>query len=165
MSNNNNERDQQARRVLREARRLLEQQPEPYTPPASFRERMNRRVRMIDEDVEELGPFEPAPARLDTRQQPQPEPDWAPWETWLESRLNAAVAIEREKIYEVLAEVVAGERDRAAEAWRDQVRGLRADLDKTAQLLDQLGKVIEYERSERAKVVVDLPALPRSGMN
>ena len=150
----NNERD--ARRALAEARRLLEERPELYVPT-------------FGDDIDEPEPeFEPAPARrqrLDTRPQPQPEPDWAPWETWLETRLNAALAIQREELFEILAQLVAGEREAAAEAWRDQVRGLRADLDKTAQLLEQLGKVIEYERSERAKVVMDLPALPRREMN
>ena len=149
---NNKERD--ARRIRAEARALLEERPAVYVPS-----------RMIGDELDEPEPFEPAPARrprLDTRQ-PQPEPDWSAWETWLETRLNAALAIQREEIAEIIAEVIAGEREAAAEAWRDQVRGLRADLDKTAQLLEQLGKIIDFEGAERAKVVMDLPQLPRRG--
>ena len=60
----------------------------------------------VADDPEAPEPFVPAPARrqrFDTRQQPEPGPDWSQWEIWLETRLNAALAIQREEICEVMA--------------------------------------------------------------
>jgi hypothetical protein len=143
----NKERDQQARRILREAHSLLRKPVEPYTPPA----------RMLYDELDEPEPFQPEPVRrqrLDTA--PPSEPDWSGWEQWLETRLNAALAIQREEIAEIIAHVIADERERAGAAWRDQVAGLRADLTRTEQLLEQLRRLVEIERHK----VIDLPALP-----
>ena len=76
--------------------------------------------------------------------------------------IAAALEVERERTAEVvaqaLAEVVADEREAAAQTWRDQVRGLRADLARTEAVLEQLRRLVEIERHK----VLDLPALPLS---
>jgi hypothetical protein len=143
MSNNNNNEDRA--RIIREARATLDRKPAPYqyvAPP-----------RMLGDDIEE--PFEPAPAFEQRQAQTQADP-WAGWEAWLETRLNAALAFQWQELVEIVAHVIANERERAAEAMHEQVRGMRDDLTRAEAALEQLRKLVEIERHK----VLDLPALP-----
>ena len=53
------------------------------------------------------------------------------------------------------------EREVSAQA----LRGLREDLGRAEAIVERLAKVIEHEQAERAKVVMDLPALPARRVN
>lgn len=150
------DKERDARRVLEEARSLLEHKPEAYVA----------RPRLLgDEDPLEPEPepeeLEP-PRRLDTEPRSAPADPWANWERWVSVRIAAALEVERERTAEVVAlalgETVADERQAAAQTWRDQVRGLRADLARTEAVLEQLRRLVEIERHK----VLDLPALPLS---
>jgi hypothetical protein len=159
--------DKERDRILREARATLARPVEPYTPPARM---LGDHDPLELEPLDELEPkYTPEPERRQA--QPPPAPPaadpWADWERWLETRLNAALAIQRQELVEIVAQVVADareviahvvadERERAAEAMREQVRGLRDDLSRAEQVLEQLRKLVEIERSR----TIDLPALP-----
>jgi hypothetical protein len=161
----NEDRDQRARRALAEARALIDRKIEPYVPP-------RRALLGIYYGAPIAEPIEPEAEPTAFERQPQADP-WAGWNQWLETKLNAALAIERQELIEIvaqviadereaLAHVVADERERAAEAWRAQVDGLRADLTRCEAVLEQLRKLVEFERAR----TIDLPALPaRRDMN
>ena len=157
--------DEERRQVLREARATLAIPMDLYVPP--------RRAVMLDEfEQPELEPRytpEPEPRQAQPPPAPPAADPWAGWNQWLETRLNAALAIQRQELVEIVAQVVADERETiahvvadereaAANAWRDQVRGLRADLAKTEAVLEQLRRLVEIERAR----TIDLPALPLS---
>jgi hypothetical protein len=160
MVSNNEERDERARRALDEARSLIEKRPERYVYKAPPR-------ALYLDDEPEPAPFEPEPddaserRGLDTAPRSAADP-WAPWEAWvtarIETHLNAALAIEREELKEIIAHVIATERERAGAAWRDQVAGLRADLTRTEAVREQLRRLVEIERAR----TIDIPALPLS---
>jgi hypothetical protein len=73
------------------------------------------------------------PRRLTSRQSQRacdpPEPDWTPWEKWLETRLaaerktilRAVVKIVGQSLGETISESLAAERD----AWESKLRALR----------------------------------------
>jgi hypothetical protein len=152
VSNNNKD-------ILREARELLENPP----PRHIFRR------AYLDGPARGPDPWapEPEPPGLDDlapeRRQAQPQPaTWGPWEAWIAARIESALVEERERTAEVMAEAlgltIARERKAAAEAMREQVRGLRDDLSRAEAALQQLHRLVEIERHK----VLDIPALPLS---
>jgi hypothetical protein len=137
--------DADRRRILREARELLERRPE-YEPPP---EPVRRRV------------YDPGPAELPTppRRLDTPPPDF---EAWLQERLAAERQVMLRAIVRIvgrsLGESVAAERA----AWEGKLRELRLECAKLSSTLDSLHDVISAERSK----VLELPALPRrAGLN
>jgi hypothetical protein len=136
MSNND------ARRILREARALLEQQPAPYTP--------SPRAVLLHDEPDEPDEFEPAPA-------PEPKLDTAP-PNW--SDIEERFAQEREFSLAVIAEALAlTMRDAQEDVEKElqyQVRTLKADIAAAQDAVAQLRSALDLERTR----VLDLPALP-----
>jgi hypothetical protein len=145
---NNKERD----RILREARATLARPVEPYTPPV----RMIGDHDPLEPDLNELEPkYTPEPERRQA--QPPPAPlaadTWAGWEQWLETRLNAALAIQRHELVEIVAQVIADERESAERELAHQVRALRAEIVEAEKAVATLRAALDVERAR----IVDLP--------
>ena len=110
----------------------------------------------------------PAPARsprLDTTEQRQAptatEADpWAGWERWLSIRIESALAEERERTAEVMAEAlgltIAREREAAQRELNAQVGELKVETAKLEHAMKHLASLIELEKNRS----LDLPALP-----
>jgi hypothetical protein len=94
--------DEERARILREARETLRRSPAPYSPPP----------RMIGDDVEPEPEFVPEPAAergLDTADaltawKWMPADCWTGFELWLQTRLAAALAVQRQEQREELVE-------------------------------------------------------------
>jgi hypothetical protein len=169
---------EERRRILDEARANIERPVEPYTPP-------EEPVRYKTYEPRERMP----PQRLDTapaRTVPTDSAtDWSGWETWVSARINAALLEEREIMMtaaldmsvELMAQVVAAERE-ALDAiiknereewgrkiaderahWQREMSELRVEAAKLNSACDELHRMLNIER---AKNVIDLPALPLS---
>ena len=142
--------DEDRERILAESRELLERRPQSYTPPPEP-------VRYRTHD-----PAENRVQKSDTI--PEPEtvaaPDWSGWETWVQARISAALAAEREAICEIMAEALAISERRTRKAVKHdldkQMSELRAEVATARQSFEALRETIVAERAR----VLDLPALP-----
>jgi hypothetical protein len=151
-------------RILQEARSLLKHTYVPPTrraePPPLVRKRYD-------------GPQpEPAPARwLDTAPpQPALEADpWAGWEQWLETRLEARLAEEREQLLQAIIEITGtalgeslkAEREESGRELNVQMRELKLENAKLQHALQHLGELIQLEKNR----TIDLRPLPARGIN
>jgi hypothetical protein len=135
--------DAERERILREARETLDRPMECYEPPAG----------KAHEPPPETEP-EPWP-KLDTA-------DWSGWEAWVSRRVSAALAAERKTIIKIvasaLAEFVGTERAKL----RDEIHEQRIEQAKLSSALAELHTLLS---SERAKTIIDLPALPLRRVN
>ncbi len=157
--------DEQRERILAEARATLERTPERYVPADE-----PVRYRTYDPGPPELEPERPR--RLDTRAPAtgaDTAADWSGWESWLQTRLDTALAAERQELLRALTRIVgtalgrslADAREESQRELHEQVRGLRTELVQVEETLQQLRGVITLERSR----TIDLPALPRRDLN
>jgi hypothetical protein len=145
--------EEERRRILREARATLDRRPEPYVYKA--------RPRAYLDDAPE---FVPAPARsprLDTTEQRQAptatEADpWAGWERWLSIRIESALAEERERTAEIMAEVIAAAREASQRELHAQIGELKVETAKLEHAMRHLSELITLEKNR----TIDLPALP-----
>jgi hypothetical protein len=153
--------ENERRRILAEARRHLAKRQEPYSPPA-------RRFVADWPLSSEPEPFVPewAPEpKLDTRPPPpRAQAAQVDWPAVIDQRIDAAVATafttmrgDLISACEVIAdEVNASRRDAVAEM-TDQVRALKIELCELQTTLCELRTAVA---NDRAKSVLDLPALP-----
>ena len=146
-------------KILADARATLERAPEAYTPPPRSAE--PQLIRKTTRRRYER----PAPQRLDTAPpQQQAAPDWSGWETWLETRLNARLAEEREELLKAIVEITGtalgellkAEREQSGHELELQLRELKLENAKLQHALQHLGELIQLEKNR----TIDLRPLP-----
>jgi hypothetical protein len=107
----------------------------------------------------------PEPEQKRTLDTAPREPDWSAWNDWCDSRIEAKLAGQRrfllEVVGEALGEYVASERKIMKRELADELRQLRIELAETQATVRELRSVLASDR----RTPLDLPALPRRGLN